>query len=212
MNNRFIENSYNDVAGLISQYIQYNPREGEKLLENLNSVHDIPEIGEAIFEEEKADILRVITLLKTKPDLGEPEKMLLIDAQAILNDIECSIEYISGKDRTKAHHTIKFNCDHLREFSADTSYQNCITLLEEKIHDLFKNRLGSRPGTVIFHSTLEILSSLYFYTEIMDEITKNDKETIQSLIYDIAQNINKQACEYLIRKDAVFAKQEKFYG
>jgi hypothetical protein len=211
MNDRFIENSYNDVAALINEYSHYNPDEGEKLLENLQSVHDIPEIGEAIFEEEKADVLRVITLLKTKPNLGEEEKVLLIDAQAILNDIECSIEYISGKDRTKAHHTIKFNCDHLREFSTDTAYQNTIKLLEEKIHELFKNRLGSRPGTVVFHSTMEILSSLYYYTEVMDDLNKKDRETIQSLVYDIAQNINKQACEYLIHKEPSFAKQEKLY-
>lgn len=211
MSDRFIENSYNDVAGLISQYIQYNPEEGEKLLENLNSVHDIPEIGEAIFEEEKADIIRVITLLKTKQDLGDEEKMLLIDAEAILNDIECSIEYISGKDRIKAHHTIKFNCEHLREFSTDSCYQNCIKAVEEKIHELFKNRLGSRPGTVVFHSTLELLSSLYYYTGVMDDLTNKNRETIQSLIYDIAQNINQQACEYLVHKDPSFAKQERSY-
>lgn len=211
MNNRFIEHSYNQVSAFICEYIQHNPQEGEKLLRDLNSVHDIPEIGEAIFEEEKSDVLHIINLLKLKKNLSEEEKILLVDAKAILSDIECSIEYIAGKDRTKAHHTIKFNCDHLRQLSSDTSYQHCINLVEDRIHELFKNRLGSRPGTVIFHNTMEVLSSLYYYTMVMDDIGPKDNETIKSLIYDIAQNINKKACQYLVFKDHSFAKLEKFY-
>lgn len=204
MTERHIENSYKDVTGLIRQFMQYHPHEGLPLLLDLNDVHDIPDIGQKLFEEEKNDLIKMIAVIKTNYSLTAEEQTLLLDAQNMLNDIETQIAYNAGNDRVKANHTIKYNFEHLSNITDDEIYQKSLSFAEKKVYELYKNKLGARPGTVVFHSALDVMLSFYYYSLLLDDLNAKERSTIIELLYDIARNINKHACTYLEQKDEVF--------
>ncbi len=206
MHNKIVENIYSNVDTILSVFNEHFPTEGSKILKNLHDVHDIPEIGEAIFQEEKDDISEIIRLLQLKKNLSEEEYLLLAEAKSLLTDIECKTSYISGMHRTNASHSIIFDYEGLRSLSSDLSYHHCLEYSFNKIKELFKSRFGVRSGTVIFNDTLNTLISTYYFTQIMDDMDDKCKQQVCDFIYDIALNISKDACKYLAKKDPDFKK------
>lgn len=208
---RNTENVYLHISDLVSKFSNYFPEEGEYISNILHEVHDIPEIGDAIYKEEKLDIEEMISIVKSKNNLSPDESAVLNEAQTVLCDLNKLIEYKKHENRILPKHPCADNFEHLRQMCDDASYQHCLVFAKKKINKLFEDPLGATPGSKVFHNALDVLSSFYFFCVIMDELNQNDKEIIATLVYDISRNIGHGAGLYLEKKDPKFVEISKSY-
>jgi len=88
---KYIEALFEDAIALINEFNSVNQELATKLLSDLMEVHDIPEIGAAIFQEIKSDIATVICNLKTQLKTNQNEEILLKKANDLFQKIEFNI-------------------------------------------------------------------------------------------------------------------------